>query len=113
VPVFVTEQNPRALGSTVQELDLANLGDLHVSRLPNAAIPWTDPSPCVSNIESQIGTFPKTKFSMFIPEVEEKLHVHRIQTVVLFGIEVHSMWLTFYISYQFILEPCMRDADGT
>jgi hypothetical protein len=30
VPVFVTEQNPRALGSTVAELDLAKLGDLHV-----------------------------------------------------------------------------------
>jgi hypothetical protein len=49
---------------------------------------------------------------MFIPEVEEKLHAHGIQTIVLFGLEVHSMPLTFNISYQSILEPCMRDADG-
>jgi len=64
-PVFVTEQNPKALGTTVAELDLAGLGDLHV------------------------GTFAKTKFSMFLPEVQEKLHAHGIQTVVLFGLESH------------------------
>jgi len=65
VPVLATEQNPRALGSTVTELDLSKLGDLHV------------------------GTYPKTKFSMFLPEVHAKLNEHRIQSVVLFGIESH------------------------
>ncbi|PVG03586.1 Isochorismatase hydrolase [Serendipita vermifera] len=65
VPVFVTEQAPRALGPTVGDLDLANLGPLHV------------------------GTFPKTKFSMFLPEVESKLHENAIQSIVIFGIESH------------------------
>jgi len=64
-PVFVTEQNPKALGSTVAELDLAKLGNLHV------------------------GTYPKTKFSMFLLEVHAKLNEHGIQSVVLFGIESH------------------------
>ena len=35
-----------------------------------------------------MGTFPKTKFSMFLPEVHAKLNEHGIQSVVLFGIEV-------------------------
>ncbi|CAG7848354.1 Isochorismatase domain-containing protein 1 [Serendipita indica DSM 11827] len=65
IPVFVTEQNPKALGSTVSEMELEKLGALHV------------------------GTWPKTKFSMYIPEVQAKLHEHGIQSVVIFGIESH------------------------
>lgn len=65
IPVLVTEQNPRALGTTVAELELAKLGNLHA------------------------GTFAKTKFSMFIPEVQSKLHENGIQTIVLFGLESH------------------------
>ncbi|KAG8782032.1 hypothetical protein FRC15_007662 [Serendipita sp. 397] len=65
VPVIATEQNPRALGSTVEELDLGKLGDLHA------------------------GTFPKTKFSMVIPEVQSKLQELGTQSVVIFGIESH------------------------
>ncbi|KAG8817949.1 hypothetical protein FRC19_010982 [Serendipita sp. 401] len=65
VPVIATEQNPRALGSTVEELDLAKLGDLHA------------------------GTFPKTKFSMVIPEVQSKLQELGAQSIVIFGIESH------------------------
>ncbi|EMD31274.1 hypothetical protein CERSUDRAFT_119823 [Gelatoporia subvermispora B] len=65
VPVIVTEHNPRALGSTVPELDLAPLDKLHV------------------------GTFPKTLFSMAVPPVLEELNRRETKAVVLFGIEAH------------------------
>ncbi|OCH84292.1 Isochorismatase hydrolase [Obba rivulosa] len=65
IPVIATEQNPRALGPTVPELDLSPLGDLH------------------------LGTFPKTLFSMAIPPVLDALHARNTKAVVLFGIEAH------------------------
>eukprot|EP01102_Stenamoeba_stenopodia_P017997 TRINITY_DN653_c0_g2_i1.p1 TRINITY_DN653_c0_g2~~TRINITY_DN653_c0_g2_i1.p1 ORF type:complete len:166 (-),score=29.15 TRINITY_DN653_c0_g2_i1:55-552(-) len=66
VPVIVTEQNPKALGTTVPEIDI-----------------------------SKARTFSKMKFSMLEPEVEEYLKSLRgpenepIKSVVLFGIESH------------------------
>ncbi|KAG0324969.1 Isochorismatase domain-containing protein 1 [Dissophora globulifera] len=59
IPLIVTEQNPKALGATASELDL---------------------SQAKVNIA-------KTKFSMFVPEVEP--HLQGIKSVVLFGIESH------------------------
>jgi len=65
IPVVVTEQNSRALGSTVPEIDLQTLGPLHLK------------------------TVEKTLFSMFTPEVEAILKKHDLKSVVLFGIESH------------------------
>ncbi|KAG0369766.1 Isochorismatase-like protein [Gamsiella multidivaricata] len=59
IPLIVTEQNPKALGATANELDLS---------------------------QAKIN-IPKTKFSMFVPEVEKELK--GIKSVVLFGIESH------------------------
>lgn len=63
--VVVTEQNPRALGSTAPEVDLEILGPL---LLP---------------------TVGKTLFSMFTPQVKSILNARPIHNVVLFGIESH------------------------
>lgn len=63
VPLVVTEQNPKGLGSTVAELDISHA----------------------------VGVYSKTKFSMVIPEVRtqlEELCGGQLQCVVLFGIEV-------------------------
>ncbi|XP_065841612.1 isochorismatase domain-containing protein 1-like [Oscarella lobularis] len=61
IPVIATEQYPKGLGSTVSEIDVSN---------------------------AQV--FPKTKFSMLIPEVEEYLNKNKnIESVVIFGIETH------------------------
>ncbi|KAG0026227.1 Isochorismatase domain-containing protein 1 [Podila clonocystis] len=59
IPLIVTEQNPQALGATATELDLS----------------------------AAKVNYPKTKFSMFVPEVEKELK--GIKSVVLFGIESH------------------------
>jgi nicotinamidase-related amidase len=59
--VVATEQNPRALGATVNELDIS--GNPHV--------------------------FSKMKFSAFIPEVKDLLEESNIKSVVLFGVESH------------------------
>ncbi|KAF9127114.1 Isochorismatase domain-containing protein 1 [Mortierella sp. 14UC] len=59
IPLIVTEQNPKALGATATELDLS---------------------------QAKVN-YPKTKFSMYIPEVEKELK--GIKSVVLFGIESH------------------------
>ncbi|KAF9550431.1 Isochorismatase domain-containing protein 1 [Mortierella hygrophila] len=59
IPLIVTEQNPRALGGTAAELDLS---------------------------QAKVN-YPKTKFSMYVPEVEKELK--GIKSVVLFGIESH------------------------
>lgn len=65
IPVLATEQNPKALGSTVPELDLASLGPLF------------------------LGAPPKSLFSMVIPEVKKHLQDRNIKSVVIFGIETH------------------------
>ncbi|KAH9518631.1 Isochorismatase domain-containing protein 1 [Bulinus truncatus] len=64
IPLIVTEQYPKGLGSTVPEV----------------------------NISNAVGVFPKTKFSMLIPEVEEKLKTlcsGNVRHVILCGIETH------------------------
>ncbi|XP_048874651.1 isochorismatase domain-containing protein 1 [Brienomyrus brachyistius] len=62
IPVIVSEQYPKGLGSTVQELDLTG------AKL----------------------VFPKTKFSMVLPEVEAVLaEIPGLRSVVLFGVETH------------------------
>ncbi|KAG0232702.1 Isochorismatase domain-containing protein 1 [Actinomortierella wolfii] len=59
VPLIVTEQHPKALGATAAEIDI---------------------STAKVNV-------PKTKFSMYIPEVQKELK--GVKSVVLFGIESH------------------------
>ncbi|XP_048252302.1 isochorismatase domain-containing protein 1-like isoform X2 [Haliotis rufescens] len=60
IPLIVTEQYPKGLGATVSELDAAHA----------------------------VGVFPKTRFTMLLPEVEEKLQsISNVKHVVLFGIE--------------------------
>lgn len=63
MPLVVTEQYPKGLGSTVKEI----------------------------NIEHAVKVVPKTKFSMVIPEVEgamKEICNGQLKCVVLFGIEV-------------------------
>jgi hypothetical protein len=62
IPILATEQYPKGLGSTVDEIDTSGFKDK---------------------------IFPKTVFSMVIPEIEEELKkMPNIKSVVLFGIEV-------------------------
>ncbi|XP_061428404.1 isochorismatase domain-containing protein 1-like [Lethenteron reissneri] len=63
VPIVVTEQYPRGLGSTVPELNLAGAR----------------------------AVLPKTRFSMLVPEVEALLlgELRAVRSVVLFGVETH------------------------
>ncbi|RKP37109.1 Isochorismatase-like protein [Dimargaris cristalligena] len=61
VPIYITEQYPQRLGPTVSELD-------------------------VSSAEMVL---PKTKFSMFLPEIQASLEAKRITSIVLLGIEAH------------------------
>ncbi|CAG8478285.1 1589_t:CDS:2 [Paraglomus brasilianum] len=61
IPIIVTEQNPKALGHTVSELDVAS-AKLNIS---------------------------KSKFSMFVPEIKKWLETSSVKSVVLFGIESH------------------------
>lgn len=59
----MTEQNPKGLGRTVTELDISHAR----------------------------GVYPKTKFSMIVPEVATELGTlcdGKLECVVLFGIEV-------------------------
>ncbi|KAH9950090.1 Isochorismatase hydrolase [Amylocystis lapponica] len=65
IPVIVTEQNPRALGPTAPELDVASLGSLH------------------------LGTIAKSCFTMLTPEVKAILKAQNLKSVVIFGIESH------------------------
>ncbi|XP_078071513.1 isochorismatase domain-containing protein 1 isoform X2 [Mustelus asterias] len=62
IPVIVTEQYPKGLGSTVAEIDVTTAKMV----------------------------VPKTKFSMVVPEVENALNeMPGVQSVVLFGVETH------------------------
>jgi hypothetical protein len=64
IPVIITEQYPKGLGSTVQEIDLTGVKLV----------------------------LPKTKFSMVLPEVEAALaEIPGVRSVVLFGVEVSSL----------------------
>ncbi|KAG1792479.1 Isochorismatase-like protein [Suillus plorans] len=64
IPVVVTEQNPKGLGSTIPDIDLPYLGPLLVA------------------------TIEKGLFSMMTPEVKTILHERpQIRSMVLFGIE--------------------------
>jgi len=65
IPVIVTEQYPKALGPTVPELNVQDLGPLH------------------------LGTFDKTRFSMVIPQVEAILKEHHFKSILILGIESH------------------------
>lgn len=63
MPLIVTEQYPSGLGHTVPEI----------------------------KIDHAIGVYPKTKFSMCIPEVIKEMEkINNLQCVVLFGIETHA-----------------------
>lgn len=66
IPVITTEQNPRALGNTATEVGLANLPE-HLN----------------------LGEFPKTRFSMLIPAVENIIRDKGFEHVLLVGIESH------------------------
>lgn len=67
VPLIVTEQHPKALGATVAELDVSH-----------AAM-----------------TLPKTKFSMWTPEVETLIVTNlKTKSAFLFGIESHVCVVT-------------------
>ncbi|XP_795064.1 isochorismatase domain-containing protein 2 [Strongylocentrotus purpuratus] len=60
IPVIVTEQYPKGLGPTVKELGINR---------------------------DEVNIYPKTCFTMVLPEVEEKLKENDTKTVVLCGIE--------------------------
>lgn len=63
IPLIVTEQNPSSLGKTVSEIDK----------------------------EHAVGTYPKTQFSMCIPEVLKEIDkITDLTCAVLFGIETHA-----------------------
>lgn len=66
--LYIWLQYPKGLGKTVAELDISHA----------------------------VGVFEKTKFSMVLPEVEEKLKSlcgGEVKHVVLFGIEVVTIFL--------------------
>jgi len=61
IPIIATEQNPKALGKLVKEIELKNAK-----------------------------VFEKTQFSMLIPEVRNELENTKRSLVILFGIEAHA-----------------------
>lgn len=69
MPIYATEQNPRALGTTVPELGFSSDLSTDINPLGKA--------------------LPKTKFSMLIPEIRQSLHEKEIKSVILVGIECH------------------------
>lgn len=75
IPVIVTEQYPKGLGSTVQEIDLTG------AKL----------------------VLPKTKFSMVLPEVEAALaEIPGVRSIVLFGVEVGALPFWYWFMVMFI-----------
>ena len=92
IPLVVTEQYPKGLGKTLDELDTSN-----------AAL-----------------KLEKTKFTMFCNEVKELLDQKSIKTVVLFGVEVNKQLLYSVIFnkknsnfYKFsTIDACLYIADG-
>ena len=63
VPLIVTEQYPQGLGNTCRQLD----------------------------VEHAVGIYPKTKFSMVVPEVESTIQNicgGHLKCAILFGVEV-------------------------
>ena len=71
VPLIVTEQYPKGLGSTVSDLPI-------------------DHAKCVA---------PKTKFSMIVPEVEAQikpLQDNGLQSIILCGIEVLFLSILYF-----------------
>ncbi|KAL0949813.1 hypothetical protein HGRIS_009848 [Hohenbuehelia grisea] len=82
--VVATTQNAKALGPIVPEIDLEGLGSLH------------------------LGTFDKTLFSMFVPEVKAILASRpEVDAIVLFGIESHVCVLQTALS---LLDPSSAPA---
>lgn len=69
VPLLVTEQYPERLGNTVQELD----------------------------VKHAAAVYPKAFFSMYTPDIQKKIGeiyaANKLESVVLFGIEVCSKYL--------------------
>lgn len=85
LPIFVTEQYPKALGHTVPELSQ------HL---------WTDPSTALTQHKGHAyEAIPKTMFSMYVDELDEQLEKEnlsrkggekaKIGQVLLCGIETH------------------------
>jgi hypothetical protein len=66
IPLIVTEHYPEKLGKTVPQVD----------------------------VKHAAGIYSKTKFSMIIPEIEEKLKkMKEVDSVILMGLEVNSSFL--------------------
>lgn len=68
----MTIASKTVLGTTIPELGIEKLGSLHV------------------------GTWPKKKFSMYIPEIEAGLKERQIKDVVIVGLEVCHL---IYVCY--------------
>jgi nicotinamidase-related amidase len=75
LPIIITEQNPSRLGKTVP--------------LPREALEEMEKREKVLIVE-------KTKFSMMVEGVEEKLKEWGIESVIIFGIEVEFCFLLAY-----------------
>lgn len=76
IPLYVSEQYPKGLGPTTKDI----------------------------NISEAALVYEKTKFSMYTPELQEKLKkdIPNLSSVVLFGIEVCTV--SFFLS--FLLAQC-------
>lgn len=65
LPIFMSEQYPKGLGKTLQELE------------------------SLTSSSSSLTKYEKMKFSMMVPEVEKKIDELKIKSVLLVGIEAH------------------------
>ncbi|KAF9779558.1 Isochorismatase hydrolase [Thelephora terrestris] len=88
VPVIVSEQYPKGLGATVPELNVNELGPLH------------------------LGTFDKTLFSMVVPPVEAILKQHDFESVLIVGIEVREISMRRSIPRRSLVTHVHVLADG-